>query len=222
MFKMKQWVMRQMSYLMQEQELELSDMDKIFASIWVTSDELLFTTKDFQIKKLKLKRSNKYEIQDFWNLRDCNAARFHSLNINGKKGIGIHAIALCNDQISGNLAVWGSANDIYFRNLKTNLEWNIKVHADTIYSMIMLSPNILLTGSRDGSLCLTNIYDKSYSCVDLRNGCIRGLSRSETTGVVGALNSSSGYLETWDFQRGARLGSWNLPKKEELVCTGTK
>ncbi len=206
---------------MQEQEVELSEMDKIFSSKWVTCDELLFATKDFQIKKLVLKRSNQYDIQDFWSLKESDTLRFNDLTLFGKKGIGIHAIATCNNRLLGNLVSWGAGNDIYFKNVKTKSEWSIKAHADTIYSLIMLSSNILLSGSRDGSLCLTNIYDKNYSCINHRKGCIRSLSRLDTTGVVGALNSCSGYFETWDFHRGSRICSWDLPKKEELVCSGT-
>lgn len=213
---MKQWMMRKMAFIMAEQDLQLNEIDKIFSSLWVANDELLFASKDLQIKTLKLKRSNKFEIKNFWTFKDC----YNSQQSVGKKGIGIHSIVLYPNKTLGDVVVWGAVNDIYFKNLKNSLIWSIKAHADTIYSLVVLSSSILLSGSRDGSLCLTNINERKSSCFHLRMGCIRALSRLDTTNIVGALNSFNGHLESWDFNCGARIRSWNLPKKEELVCMG--
>ena len=216
---MKGWVMQNMAFIMHEQDLNINGIDKIFSSLWISNDELLFTSKCFKIKRLKLKKSDRFEINDFWGSESYHYFNRNTIN-DWKRGTGIHAIASSPNPQWGDLVIWGAANDLHFKNLKTNQDWYLKAHADTIYSLIVLSPNIIVSGSRDGSLCLTNIIQRKSSCIDLRKGSIRGLSKLGGVGIVGALNSFSGYLDSWDFQSGSRVCSWDLPKKEELACIG--
>ena len=144
---------------------------------------------------------------------------FYFFKVHSLLGRGIHAIVHSKDN---EVVVWGKDNHIHFQHLKSSYNWDIKVHADTIYSLIMLSHNIVLSGSRDGSLCLTDIIQKKSACFDLRKGSIRGLSKMVDRNVVGALNSVNGLLDSWDFNHGSRIRYWDLPNKEELVCIGTQ
>uniref|UniRef100_T1JPI7 DDB1- and CUL4-associated factor 12 beta-propeller domain-containing protein n=1 Tax=Strigamia maritima TaxID=126957 RepID=T1JPI7_STRMM len=219
--------------LLQETEIPLKYINKVFCSKWLTGQQIIFGTKCNKLIVLDLNTSQMVLIPSLDSSRN---------SIQPEIACGIHTIQM---NPSRTLLATGAANpnDVAVYKLPTMdpvlnngklVDLTQGAHKDWVFDIAWLDDTFFVTGSRDTSLALWRVDDTQSNCH--RSGIpshyimhplivrqcqkaekVRALAFNNKCKEVVAL-SLNAFLHLYDVESFRQKLSWKLPNQQENVC----
>ncbi|XP_059177568.1 DDB1- and CUL4-associated factor 12-like [Physella acuta] len=226
------YVSQQLPSVLQEKELNLGMMNKVFASKWLNESQVVLGTKCNKLMVMDVRSNNLVHIQSLKSTSESKAAECPC---------GIHSIAI---NPSRTMLATGAqnTNDLAVYELPTfdPLCVGEQAHEDWIFDMEWIDDEHLITGSRDSSLALWCIDNKGLSSETSgrphmhgyrviapysKELCsqavrVRALTLGRNRGMMGVLSMNAKF-HLWDISTFRQIESIDLPWKRENVCVAS-
>lgn len=225
---------RRLPYVLSEREIEVGNINKIFASEWISDHQVVIGTKCNRLMALDVTHNHQVSIPMLRSLP--NGKREITPNSNS----GIHSIAI---NPSGTLLATGAENpnniSVYRLPTFDPVCVGQNCHKDWMFSVVWLDDQYLVAGSRDSQISVWSVSQDlcdrvqernestsvpSYESIQhklLRNSVygdkVRALEYSRHTKELASL-SAHGYIHLWDLNGFRKLQTRRLPYCEENVC----
>jgi len=216
---------RHLPTVLRERETKVGELDKIFSSAWLDCSNVICGTKCNTLIVLNT-RSDK-----LWNIPVLHGSE---LAPHPRKSCGIHSIAL--NKTGTVLATGGeNPNDIAAYRLPSMEPVCVgEHHSDWIFSLAWISPRLLASGSRDGTIAIWSIPDEpgktctaplKYASIkptvvmsDIEMvDKIRDIVYNDSSKEIAAI-SSNGLLHFLNFESSKKTATIPLPHCQENVC----
>lgn len=227
--KLPDFVSQQLPSILDEKELRLGTVNKVFASKWLNNSQVVMGTKcnkllvmDVNTNHLEHKASLKSSSQS--NPAECPC--------------GIHSIAINPSHTM--LATGGeNTNDLAIYELPefSPICVGEQAHKDWIFDMDWVDDAHIITGSRDSSVALWRVDNQDLSVSESGDGdspshtvikaCVtkpctgamrvRALALSRNKQMMGVLSMNAKF-HFWDIETFNQLESVDLPLRRENVC----
>ncbi|XP_071964231.1 DDB1- and CUL4-associated factor 12-like [Antedon mediterranea] len=233
---------RRIPSLFREAEINLDSLNKVFASKWLSSREVVLGTKCNKVVKLDVVTGEKVQIPSLKGrsstqpTRSFDFANFFSFYYNtfNSNSCGIHSIDI---NPSGTLLATGGDNPNELAVYKLPSFDPVCVgencHSDWIFDIVWLDDEFLVTGGRDGYLGLFQVKNdlqesvgqfdshsflsphEKKKCDDCKK--VRAIKFNKDTNELAVL-SPDGLFQTWDMHRFEKSFTQRLDQCEENVC----
>ncbi|RUS82746.1 hypothetical protein EGW08_009484 [Elysia chlorotica] len=225
--KLPDFVSQHLPAIIEENELPLSTVNKVFASKWLSSSQVVMGTK---CNKLLVMDVNTKRLEHKTSLKSS------SESIPAECPCGIHSIAINPSHTM--LATGGeNTNDLAIYELPDfdPLCVGEQAHKDWIFDMDWIDDGHIVTGSRDSSVALWRVDNQELSVSEKGDGpshsiikpCVtkpcsgamrvRALSLSRNKRMMGVLSMNAKF-HFWDIETFNQLESVDLPWRRENVC----
>ncbi|XP_072038065.1 DDB1- and CUL4-associated factor 12-like [Amphiura filiformis] len=229
-------------YLIREHEIPLGQVNKVFASQWLSDNQVVVGTKCSKLIVLDLTTKQQFRIPMMRSRKSKLRAQTVAEALGFGLG-GIHSIAT--NPSRSLLATQGdSPNDVAVYRIPSfdQVCLGDECHTDWIFSIVWLDDQFLVTGSRDKTIALWNvdesIQDEARECCSsleseagaihlnpvIRNQCsgkgsdkVRALDFNRSKGELAVL-SANGRLFLWDINTFKPIFSRKLKYHLENVC----
>lgn len=225
-------------YLLKERGIPLGEVNKVFASQWLTDNQVVIGTKCNKLMVLDLSTNRQFRIP---MLKSKNTNR-RSQTLHDTLGFGfggIHSISINPSRTL--LATGGDCPDdvgIYSLPSFDPVCIGDECHNDWIFSMVWLDDQFLVTGSRDKTISLWRVTDSiqdaakaSSTQLDrtpmqiqsvIRRHCkgsdkVRALDFNHSKQELAVL-SANGRLFLWDLKTFKQIADTKLKYQLENVC----
>ncbi|XP_041465046.1 DDB1- and CUL4-associated factor 12-like [Lytechinus variegatus] len=225
---------RRLPHVLSEREIPVGEINKIFASEWISDHQVVVGTKCNRLMALDLNLNHQVSIP---MLRSLPSKKPETLPMNNS---GIHSISI---NPSGTLLATGAdnPNNIGVYRLPTFDPVCVgqNCHKDWMFSVVWLDDQYLVAGSRDSQLSVWSVSQElcdrvqdtneiatvpSYESIfpialrsSERNEKVRALEYSPQTKELASL-SANGFIHLWDLRGFRKVHSRRLPYCEENVC----
>ncbi|XP_077988908.1 DDB1- and CUL4-associated factor 12-like [Glandiceps talaboti] len=221
---------QKMPMLLRQQEVNLGDVNKVFASEWLSENQVIIGTKCNSLMVLDLNTNQRFQIpllkdEGKETVRDTRFGGIHSIAVNPSRML---------------LATGGEdPNSVAVYKLPTfdPVCLGNKCHEDWIFSMEWLDDQFLATGCRDNTIALWSVKEELYRDIESQHSLlpeyrrispltkkqcnagekVRALAYNDRTQEIAAL-STNGYIHMWDAHRFTQNFTVPLPYCRENVC----
>ncbi|GFR87123.1 DDB1- and CUL4-associated factor 12-like [Elysia marginata] len=227
--KLPDYVSQHLPAILEEKELQLGSVNKVFASKWLNDSQVVMGTKcnqllvmDVNTNRLEHKTSLKSSPQS--NPAECPCG-IHSIAINPS-----HTMLATGGENTNDLAIYELP---YFNPICVGEQ----AHKDWIFDMDWIDDGHIVTGSRDSSVALWRVDSEDLSVSENGDGdgpghsiikaCVskpcsgalrvRALSLSRNKRMMGVLSMNAKF-HFWDIETFNQLESVDLPWRRENVC----